>query len=364
MTSPVIRSAIADHLQHLADTPHADGPWWALRDALLAEAERLRTVAAPQVHEDSNCDGTCLDDATIPSIAADPLPVAERVQLLIPALRGGLDWLFNVEQPGNAMCTQFGRSLSVPEANRRLSFSPITFGQGRVCVVLDVIDVRRESKTVGSAAWYTIVNGFAAGEHAAFADAIRALGYDVTSSWNGEPGSATGSVSLSSEPHPSLWAAYLRYDKHAGGFHSLLINPVLPAVAASKANPQLVTELNRVLKDIQPVIDSMEYQHLHDIDAGGSCRDPQCGYNSDTAHDKAVNDYVRGEGPSPYGNVPLPCANPHHAHALNAALEAQSGADEDPITWAHCPDCHGDAYDHGTDLTGPHCGHFAGCPHC
>ena len=59
------------------------------------------------------------------------------------------------------------------------------------------------------------------------------------------------------------------------------------------------------------------------------------------------------------------CANPRHAHTLNAAIHAAHPEDDDdPATWAHCPDCHADDYDHGTDPGGPRCGHWAGCPHC
>jgi len=338
----VTRLAIADHLQRLADTPEADGPWWALRDSLLAEAGRLRTacpcvnwagdirVPRPNGHHPL-CDGNGHHHVGR-VILADSLSVAERMRLLIPTLRAGLDWLFDVAQPDDALCTQFGRSLDVPEANRRLSFGPITFGRGATCIVYSVINVRREDER----SWSPALNGFATGEHVAFADAIRALGYDIVSAWSGKTGSTTGSVSLSREPHPSLWAAYLRYNEHGTGHHSALATIVLPAGV----------------------------EHLHNIDAGGHCRDPQCDYSSDVAHDKAVSDYLHGEGPSPYGDVPLSCTNPRHAHALNDAEAAKGGPDEDPVTWSHCAGCHGDDYDHGTDLTGPRCGHFAGCPNC
>jgi hypothetical protein len=64
-----------------------------------------------------------------------------------------------------------------------------------------------------------------------------------------------------------------------------------------------------------------------------------------------------------------------HAHTLNAPTEDKENAlppeqQSDPLTWAHCADCHGDVHDHlrerGEDTTGsgPNCGHWAGCPNC
>lgn len=106
--------------------------------------------------------------------------------------------------------------------------------------------------------------------------------------------------------------------------------------------------------------------HPHDIDAGGNCRNLGCDYNSDEAYEQAVSDYVRGDGPNPYGEVPdtPECTEPRHAHTLNAALEIDADPDEDPVTWRHCAGCHADDYDHGTDRGGPYCGHTAGCPNC
>lgn len=77
----------------------------------------------------------------------------------------------------------------------------------------------------------------------------------------------------------------------------------------------------------------------------------------------------------PYCSACLP-SHRHHAHTLNDLMRAEQPAldDEDPLTWAHCAECHGDSYEHAkevgdTDLaalygTGPNCGHTAGCPNC
>lgn len=48
-----------------------------------------------------------------------------------------------------------------------------------------------------------------------------------------------------------------------------------------------------LLADILPWL-----PHCHDTDAGGNCRDPRCGYNSDIAHDRDVERYARGSGAS------------------------------------------------------------------
>lgn len=65
------------------------------------------------------------------------------------------------------------------------------------------------------------------------------------------------------------------------------------------------------------------------------------------------------------------CANPRHAHTLNEVLSAADpDGIEDPLTYQHCADCHGDEHDHlaargeNTVGSGPHCGHTAGCPNC
>jgi hypothetical protein len=54
-----------------------------------------------------------------------------------------------------------------------------------------------------------------------------------------------------------------------------------------------------------------------------------------------------------------------YARDLNAAIVVSipDVLEDDPATWKHCPECHGDnAGD--PDYDGPYCNHWIGCPTC
>lgn len=116
-------------------------------------------------------------------------------------LRAGLDWLFNVEQPADAIHQHLGRT-SPTVGNRKYGFSPSGFPNGPV-VSVEVVDTDYE---------------FGVGHRAVIAPdelnqltaALHALGRPVAETWNGHPG-ITGSAGLTGTAHPTLLAAVSRY---------------------------------------------------------------------------------------------------------------------------------------------------------
>ncbi|MFE9363711.1 hypothetical protein ACFYNN_13020 [Streptomyces sp. NPDC006978] len=124
-------------------------------------------------------------------------------------LTAGLHWLYETEQPNDAWLHR-GLLLTAPTANRLYGFIPANDWK-RVVVAVDVAKI--EWIDNGPNDLKTPANPLGVGELDALAAALRALGFEVTSTWNGHP-QTTGSVGLTRTAHPSLLAAVDRY--HAG----------------------------------------------------------------------------------------------------------------------------------------------------
>ncbi|MFJ3706610.1 MULTISPECIES: hypothetical protein [unclassified Streptomyces] len=122
-------------------------------------------------------------------------------------LTAGLHWLYETEQPADAWQEGHGLPLRAPVTNRRYSFIPAN-DRRRVVVAVDVATI--EWIDNGPNEHKTPANPLEPGELEALAAALRALGFEVTSTWNGHP-QTTGSVGLARTAHPSLLAAFDRY---------------------------------------------------------------------------------------------------------------------------------------------------------
>lgn len=129
---------------------------------------------------------------------------------LATTLTAGLRWLYETEQPDNACQEHHGLLLRAPTTNRLYSFIPANDGR-RVVVAVNVATI--EWIDNGPNELKTPANPLEPGELVALAADLRALGFEVTSTWNGHP-QTTGSVGLARPAHPSLLAAVDRY--HAG----------------------------------------------------------------------------------------------------------------------------------------------------
>ncbi|WP_141564244.1 hypothetical protein [Mycolicibacterium palauense] len=123
------------------------------------------------------------------------------------ALRSGLAWLYETEQPEAAILQHHGDGLA-SHGNRNMRFIPAGWG-GRVVIVVDVtkVDYGTGRGARGPR------NPLAVDELDAFTVLLADLGHAVVHRWNGHP-AATGSLALAGPAHPSLRAAVTRY--HAG----------------------------------------------------------------------------------------------------------------------------------------------------
>ena len=124
------------------------------------------------------------------------------------SLAAGLRWLYETEQPPGAILQHHGVSMTGP-GNRTFRFAP-SGANGRAVVIVDVADVRWKSEGGDQAP----ANPLRPGELAELAAWLTERGYEVADTWNGQPGSVTGSVALARPAHPTLLAALARY--HAG----------------------------------------------------------------------------------------------------------------------------------------------------
>ncbi|GAB7065883.1 hypothetical protein H7J06_07890 [Mycobacterium hodleri] len=120
------------------------------------------------------------------------------------AVRSGLAWLYDTEQPERAILQHHGESL-VSQGNRNVRFIPSGWA-GRVVIVVDVTKVEygTDPRARGP------LNPLAAGELDAFTGLLADLARTVVHTWNGHP-AATGSLALAEPAHPSLQAAVSRY---------------------------------------------------------------------------------------------------------------------------------------------------------
>ncbi|MGH3585828.1 MAG: hypothetical protein ACRDQ0_05855, partial [Pseudonocardia sp.] len=121
-------------------------------------------------------------------------------------LTAGLHWLYETEQPNDAW-QHHGLLLTAPTANRLYGFIPANDWK-RAVVVVNVAKI--EWIDNGPNELKMPANPLEAGELDALAAALRGLGSEVTSTWNGHP-QTTGSVGLARTAHPSLLAAADRY---------------------------------------------------------------------------------------------------------------------------------------------------------
>lgn len=122
-------------------------------------------------------------------------------EAMTEVLRAALDWLYKTEQPPGAMLSHHGiGSADLPTMpNRRIDIVPRGANGGPILN----IGVSRPVK-VGT---YTVRNPLAPGELDQWAEQIIDLGYDVTQTFSGSEGSASGGIELAKLPHPSILAA-------------------------------------------------------------------------------------------------------------------------------------------------------------
>lgn len=122
-------------------------------------------------------------------------------------LRRGLHWLYNTEQPDDAVLQHHGETLR-SQPNRKLTFIPTSGLAGHTVIVVAV-----DSVEYGPTPQRRCLNPLDAGELLAFAELLADLGEGVVRTWNGHPHFA-GSLALTRPAHPSLRAAVRRY--HTG----------------------------------------------------------------------------------------------------------------------------------------------------
>ncbi|MFJ8855281.1 hypothetical protein [Streptomyces sp. NPDC102437] len=115
-------------------------------------------------------------------------------------LSAGLRWLYNIEQPADALLSHHGEMLV--DADRTYRFVPCGADQ-RPVVVVDVRRPKWMSDAVGD-----MIPSNPIGAHELYevqAD-LAVLGVTVARTWNGHP-AHTGSLGLVDMAHPSLLAA-------------------------------------------------------------------------------------------------------------------------------------------------------------
>ena len=138
------------------------------------------------------------------ALRSDAVSAGVDVEAHRAALRSGLAWLYDTEQPEMAILQHHGESLS-SQGNRSVRFIPSGWA-GRVVIVVDVTKVEygTDPRARGP------LNPLAVGELDAFAGVLADLGHTVVHTWNGHP-AAIGSLALAEPAHPSLRAAVSRY---------------------------------------------------------------------------------------------------------------------------------------------------------
>lgn len=131
-------------------------------------------------------------------------------ETLTAVLTAGLHWLYETEQPADAWQDHHGLLLRAPATNRLFSFSTADYRRRLPMIAVDVATI--EWIDNGSNELKTPANPLKPGELEDLAAELRALGFEVTSTWNGYP-QTTGSVGLVRPAHPSLVAAVRRYHR-------------------------------------------------------------------------------------------------------------------------------------------------------
>lgn len=122
------------------------------------------------------------------------------------ALTIGLTWLYDTEQPDGATVQPAGGVTVRGEGNRSYSFCP-EGAENLPVVIIAVTDVEP-----GEGFDDPPKNPLEPGELEALANALKARGYPVSTTWNGHP-AITGSVGLATEAHATLRAAVANYRK-------------------------------------------------------------------------------------------------------------------------------------------------------
>lgn len=120
-------------------------------------------------------------------------------------LAAGLRWLFEVEQPEDALLQHHGERMK-GEGNRTFDFIPT--GADRMPVV--VVNVAEISYRMNGQGYEVPANPLEPNELTDLTTTLAALGVEVTRTWNGHP-AITGSLGLAQPAHPSLLAAVKRY---------------------------------------------------------------------------------------------------------------------------------------------------------
>ncbi|MEW1679274.1 hypothetical protein AB0O47_39405 [Streptomyces noursei] len=118
------------------------------------------------------------------------------------ALRAGLEWLTEVQQPDDAICHHLGTVIHA-QGNRWFGFQAATMTRS---IQIDV-NVRKKRIDVVTG---VLENPLREGEMDEVIDELEALGANVFDQWNGD-GTETGTLRLDMTPHPSLLAAVERY---------------------------------------------------------------------------------------------------------------------------------------------------------
>lgn len=137
-------------------------------------------------------------------------PVTDDLEKLRPTLEAGLAWLYDTEQPEDALLQHHGVALPAI-GNRWLKFCPQGWA-GRPVIVIDVAHVQWGSP------YEPPKNPLAHGELHQLASMISRS--PIARTWNGHPG-ITGSIALARLAHPSLRAAVDRYRAHCPEHHSV-----------------------------------------------------------------------------------------------------------------------------------------------
>lgn len=117
-------------------------------------------------------------------------------------LRAGLTWLYETEQPPDAIDQHHGHGRCV--GDRRYDFAPYG-AKARPVVIVCVLKPRVD----GAGKVLNPLGGPA--EMDAVAEALAELGHLVADRWNGAANHATGSLGMADPAHPSLVAAVDRY---------------------------------------------------------------------------------------------------------------------------------------------------------
>ncbi|MEE4540965.1 hypothetical protein V2S66_03155 [Streptomyces sp. V4-01] len=139
---------------------------------------------------------------------ADPVPDQTARHSAADVLTAGLRWLYETGQPDDAHAQHHGEQLAAGN-NRTYRFIPVGVHDLPVVVVgvtkVEWVDVNPTTREPA--------NPLEPGELAALAAELERRGYDVRDTWNGAPGSVTGSVGLARPAHPEQVAAVERYHR-------------------------------------------------------------------------------------------------------------------------------------------------------